>query len=1041
MKRPCNSCLTSGMYGFLRCLLLTFAAEALLLVAWPSYAQDCRSNGIICTNVGASCTVGGAEGTCRQLSDECDCWNIHAYSVGVNVSGMASGTLQLDDNGGNTLSISRNGSFTFPGFVEKGSRAEVTIQSQPTGQICKLGSNSNGIVSASVIVLVTCTSDEFTIGVTVSGLTNGTLTLLDNGGNPLLISANGFHQFTQHVLTGNRYSLSIQSQPTGQMCAFGTSSSGPVNDANVNIPVTCLGFSTWTPIGPAPVANPGPGSGGNAGRVNVAAADPLNSSVIYVGAAGGGIWKTTNATAGTTPVWQPLTDMISAPLAAPSNLASLQVGGSPHSLSIHPANHNLIQAVVDYSGAGVLLSNQAGAPGTWSLMGNSQAGQTLFDHLGISSIAVHPTDQQIAYVTTSNGLYQTTNGGQTWTVVGGGLPTSGVYDVIYARFDPSGNTIFVTVEGNSGSSANLNGVYRSTNGGSSWTLLTGLPNSALSSPNGATGAIQVDSGSKQALYVSMLTVGPVPPAQSCGNSPLPPCQVNAVQRFVSSDQGNTWEPLAPSPGNLENRSWHQLIAVDPQNDTHVLVNDSYRLYESYNAGLQQWTWADPPLQNGIGLGYDWASVSFDANGCVLATADQGPFRYTPYGTTTCQTPQTPPGTWESLIGNLQITTFYTNTIDEQAIAGTAQDQYAAIVDNSGQANAVWEYINSGGETGKVLFPPNGTGYAYVYNPLSDNNNNLVWRTQLTQPTGLQQGTQWTPIFAQNIYGKGKGNYGFAYTSQKAFVMDPYNARRLLVGADQVYETTNADYASPSPTWNPIGPPVPTGERYVVALVIAPSATNYVYVSTSDEHLWLTTDDGSSWAECDSGLYNPRQFGPVYGINVDPNNPQHVLVVSSQSWGTSKVWELGSASTFGADPCQASWVNRSGPNNLTVYAIVADWRYSTPRMYIGTDRGVFYSADDGATWKPFGSGLPNAQVYDLQSAPWSASSTANLLVAATYGRGAFETLLPLPAPPAGAPPQRRVVGPPAGPVPAWVPPTRPPWASGQQQTPPRQPPPR
>lgn len=69
----------------------------------------------------------------------------------------------------------------------------------------------------------------------------------------------------------------------------------------------------WTPIGPAPVANPGLG-GNNAGRINVAVADPTNAAVIYVGTAGGGIWKTSNAFSGTNPLWQPLTDAILLPL-------------------------------------------------------------------------------------------------------------------------------------------------------------------------------------------------------------------------------------------------------------------------------------------------------------------------------------------------------------------------------------------------------------------------------------------------------------------------------------------------------------------------------------------------------------------------------------------------------------------------------------------------------------------------------------------------------------------------------------------------------
>ena len=421
---------------------------------------------------------------------------------------------------------------------------------------CTVGGQSGTCEAGSCAVV-----GAFKINVVVYGLSTGnSLVLLQGNSSKLSVTKNGSYSFPG--VFGQPYSVTVQTQPAGQSCAVGSNGSGNLS-SNVNVVVECLSTSSWTPVGPAPVALQGPGQGGDAGRVSTAIADPTNAAVIYLGTAGGGIWKTVNAVPGiSTPVWQPLTDAIAAAAAPPSNLASLQTSGA-HSLSVHPANHNLIQAAVYYSGAGVLQSSQAGAPGSWSLLGNSQ-----FDHWGIWAIAVHPTKQQVAYVATDHGLYQTTNGGQNWTQVGGGLPTTGLGDVIFPRYDPNGNTIFVTVPGNSGTAASLNGIYRSTDGGISWTLLGALPNSALSHgtwPNVVQGGIQIDSGSSGILYASMLTVGTAPPAQPCGSPPPPPgWQVDAVQRFRSSDDGNTWTLLKQSPGGLEGRSSHQLIAVDPR---------------------------------------------------------------------------------------------------------------------------------------------------------------------------------------------------------------------------------------------------------------------------------------------------------------------------------------------------------------------------------------------------------------------------------------------------------------------------------------------
>lgn len=1011
-----NSWAARSVRVSLRLLLAIFIAGASLLAPSRSYAQVCEiksATQATCLSPGAPCNAGGgAKGTCRQLSDECECYVPQSTPGECGPQPLIPCTNYQCVNS------------EWKTFFKAGA--------------CTVG-GQNGECAACGLApsqAFYC-AGPYTIHAEVSGLNSGNTLVLGEASDAgcrvtVSVTTNGTFVFPVRPLNGEPYGVSVLTQPAGQSCAVGSNGSGTMNGASVTVPVMCLSTSSWVPIGPAPVANPGPGEGGNAGAVNVAAADPTNAAVIYLGGAGGGIWKTSNAGA-ETPVWQPLTDNVPATSAPPKNQASLQVGGSPHSLSVHPANDSLIQGVVYYSGAGVLQSSQAGAPGSWSLLGSSQ-----FDHQGMSAIAVHPTKQQVAYVATGVGLYNTTDGGQTWTLVAG-LPTSGVYDVIYARFNPK--VLFVSVQGNSGPAANLNGVYRSIDGGTKWKLLTKLPNSALSQgtyPNDVDGAIQMDTGPNKAVYVSMLTVG---------NDPSNPGKfaITAVQRFQSLDRGDTWTALAASPGGLETRSWHQLIAVDPQNDQHLFVNDSYSLYESTNGG-QAWARADVNQQSSIfpnwggGIGYDWKTVSFDANDKVLATADQGIFRYDPLGTVRQN--------WNSLIGNLKITTFYTTTLNTQTIAGTAQDQYGAMAGNNAQLDAVWQYTGTGGETGKVLLPATGTGYAYVYNPL-DGNNNLVWRTQLTPQTPIQPSTQWTPIFTQNIYGLGNGNnYGFAYTSQKAFVMDPYNVSRLLAGADQVYETTSADRTSPPPMWSAIGPlppPVPAGTAgsYVTAIAIAPSASNYVYVATSDNHVWVTQSDGRSsngqlcnaqlcdgWTENDSGMYDPQNIGAVVSMSVDPNNPQHAFAVTSQWWGTSQVWELGQPSPSG----QQTWVSRSGPGNLTVFSIFVNWRYSPPNLYIGTDRGVFSASNSSsaASWTPFGSGLPNVQVFDLQSAPWATLPPTTVLAAATFGRSAFEIALVEPPTTRPSPALRRQA------APGWVPPMRPPWAEGRQGIPPRPP---
>ncbi len=977
-----NSWAARSVRVSLRLLLAIFIAGASLLAPSRSYAQVCEiksATQATCLSPGAPCNAGGgAKGTCRQLSDECECY------VPQSTPGECGPQPLIPCTNYQCVNSEWKTSFKAGACTVGGQNGECAA--------CGLAPSQAFYCAG-----------PYTIHAEVSGLNSGNTLVLGEASDAgcrvtVSVTTNGTFVFPVRPLNGEPYGVSVLTQPAGQSCAVGSNGSGTMNGASVTVPVMCLSTSSWVPIGPAPVANPGPGEGGNAGRVNVAVADPSNTAVIYVGTAGGGIWKTSNASSGATPTWQPLTDNISAPSAPPTNQASLQVGPSPHAMLLNPANANPIEAGLYGSGAGILVFSAAGASGSWSLQANTQSanGCGPFDDHSIYSIAVDPTNQQVEYAATDMGLCETTNGGQSWTLVTA-LPTSNVYDVMFARFDSTGKTIYVSVAGNGGTGASQNGVYRTKDGGARWKQLKTLPNSAQAC------GIQMDTGSSGALYVSLLTAAT-------------PCQqVTAVQRYESLDKGETWTALAATPGGLENRAmWHQIMAVDPSNDKHVYVNDSYALFESWNSGQ---AWAQPQGN----LGFDWGTISFDASGKVLATADQGLFRYDPLAKT-----------WESLIGNLELTSFYTVTLDGLTVAGTAQDQYAAMVVNSVQPNAVWQYAGKGNETGKVLLPPAGSNYAYLYSTLYDSNNDLVWRAQITPQSGLQPSTQWTSILIQNVYGLGNyGNYGLAYNSQKAFVMDPYNARRLLIGSDQVYETTDADYASPAPTWNAIGPQPPAVQagkagRYVTAIAIAPSDPVYIYAATSDQHVWVTSNDGRTWTENDNGMYNVAG-GAVLAMSVDPNNSEHVFAVTG-TWGGT--WELEPSASG-----QPSWQNRSGPRKLNVNTIFVDWQYSGPNLYIGTDRGVFSANNPSspASWAPFGSGLPNVAVLDLQSIPWATSPPTSALVAGTYGRSAFETVLTEPASTPGSPPKA-----PPGPAPAWITPLRPPWGEDRQGIPPRPP---
>ncbi len=156
-----------------------------------------------------------------------------------------SGTgLVLQDNGGNSLAVSANGTFTFSTPIATGGAYSVTVLSQPAGpaQICTVTSGSGTVASANVTsVAVTCTTPNYTIGGTVSGLAGTGLVLQDNGANNLAVTANGPFTFSTAIATGGAYAVAVLTQPTGpaQTCTV-SAGSGTVGSANVTtVAVSC----------------------------------------------------------------------------------------------------------------------------------------------------------------------------------------------------------------------------------------------------------------------------------------------------------------------------------------------------------------------------------------------------------------------------------------------------------------------------------------------------------------------------------------------------------------------------------------------------------------------------------------------------------------------------------------------------------------------------------------------------------------------------------------------------------------------------------
>lgn len=688
------------------------------------------------------------------------------------------------------------------------------------------------------------------------------------------------------------------------------------------VPTIALSTTQWTSIGPSPINTP---DRPVTGRVSAAAPDPTDADVMYVAGDNGGVWKTTNwqtASAGG-PTWKPLTD----------NQQSLDFSGY-HPLVVHPADHLRILAAVSGTGGGVLQSTDGGQ--SWTLLGNST-----FEGLTISSIAVDPTNVNTMWVSVWNqggGVFRTTNGGNTWfkmTSFHAGGASDVVVDpvfpgVVYAGLVPIKNK-------NGVFGITTAGVYRSIAGGAAgtWELMDDLPAGIVVAE-----AIRLEiAPSDHSTVYATIFYNLTPFAGDA--TPL---------HYVTNTMGVNWTQLDNTPGSTESRSWHVVLAVSPDEPTAVISNSAYHLW-----GLGAIGWQ--PLEF---IGDDWVNVSFDANHLAVLTSDQGV-----YGIKD--------GNIVQRMGNLQLTQFYDITLDPNdpgVVYGVAQDHGAAMKSDGALP---WHYMKGGGfEAGKVLVDPNDSNTIYVYNPLQPDK--LIQRS-------FDGGQSWGTIASSNM---AKEDYDLSYAVQQSFLVDPNQHNRLLFATNQVFKILNADsYPLVFPISPVLSPSLKAKDQYITALAVAPSDSDTVYAATADGHVWVT-HNGIGWSEDDSSLFGTKQ-GAVVDLSIDPNDPNRVFAVTSANNGNN---------IFYLNPQTGQWVNIDGdfPNggaagqlNLNTASLFVDWSYALPILYVGTSRGVYHSVNFGNTWTQFGQ-MPNTVVTDLEYLP-----KQNILAAGTMGRGAWEML--------------------------------------------------
>jgi photosystem II stability/assembly factor-like uncharacterized protein len=681
------------------------------------------------------------------------------------------------------------------------------------------------------------------------------------------------------------------------------------------------------------------------GRVGDIAIHPGDKRVWYVGASSGGVWKSVNA--GTT--WTPIFD----------GQASYSIGA----LAIDPADplvvwvgtgENNSQRSVGY-GDGVYKSVDGGR--TWRNVGLKESGN-------IGRIAIDPRDGDAVYVAAQGpmwsgggerGLYKTTDGGGTWTqVLKGDNEWTGANEVHLDPRDP--DVVYATtwqrmrrqwgfINGGPGS-----GIHKSTDGGKTWRKLSsGLPNEDLGKI-----ALAVAPSDPNTIYAT----------------------VEAANResgiFRSSDAGSSWRRMSRySPSSP---MYYSELIPDPKEvgrlysiDVQLMMSsDSGRSF----AGL-------PGRRKHVDHHALW--IDPDDTGHLVTGNDGGLYESFDRG-----------ATWR-YAANLPLTQFYRVALDSSKpfynIYGGTQDNNtiggpSRTTASRGIANEDW-FIVVGGD-----------GFWPAIDPIDPN---IVYGE--SQHGGLVRLDRRTGERIRIVPQPGRGEEPLRWHWDAPLIISPHAPTRLYFAAQRLFRSDDRGDSWRAVSgdltrridrnrlkmmgrvWSVDAVAKNTSTSLYGAIVMvaeSPVREGLIYVGTDDGLIQVTEDGGQTWRRIDRfpGVPDTTFVSDLAPSRHDPGTVYATF--NNHKAGDYKPYVLKSTDLG------RTWTSITGdlPARGSTWAIVED-HVRPGLLFVGTEFGVFFTPDGGQRWIQLKGGLPTISVRDL-----AIQSREDDLVLATFGRGFY-----------------------------------------------------
>ncbi|WP_439131797.1 WD40/YVTN/BNR-like repeat-containing protein [Polaribacter sp.] len=691
--------------------------------------------------------------------------------------------------------------------------------------------------------------------------------------------------------------------------------------------------------------NIGPFRGGRSAAVTGVAG---KANLFYMGATGGGVWKTTDA--GNT--WQNISDGF--------------FGGSVGAVAVSESDNNVL-----YVGMGekTVRGNVSSGDGIWKSVNGGKS----WRHMGLKNsrhiprMRIHPKNADVVFAgvmgdlykpTQERGVYKTTDGGETWRKVLFANENAGVVDLI---IDPNNPRILYATTWNVrrtpyslSSGGEGSALWKSTDEGETWTNIS--TNKGL--PSGIWG-------------IAGVTVSPV-------NSDIVYALIENKKGGVykSIDAGKTWN-LINSERKLRQRAWYytRLYADTQDEDILYVLNVRYhkstdggKTYKTYNAphGDHHDLWIAPEDNQRMIIGDDGgAQISFDAG-----------------------------ENWSTYM-NQPTSQFYRVTTDNHfpyRILAAQQDNSTVRIAHRNDGRFItesdWE-STAGGESAHIAVDPLNDDIVYggSYGGL------------LTRVNHKTNETRAINVWPDDPMGHGAEDFKYRFQWNFPIFFSPNNKKRLYAASNHLHVTENEGQSwkliSPDLTRNdpktlgPSGGPITkdnTGVEYYGTIFAATESAyepGLIYTGSDDGLVHVSKNNGESWDNI-----TPKKMPEWMMINcieVDPFTKGGAYIVGTKYKSGDYQPYIYKTENYGK-----SWklITNGIANEDFTRALRADPKRKG-LLYAGTEKGMYISFDDGENWQSFQQNLPIVPITDL-------AIKDDNLIAATQGRALWiiDDLTPL-----------------------------------------------